>query len=594
MSKAKKYSSLIFPSDDASLEEEAIKQDLQNAGFSNTDQEWLVRFFKRPDTFGNPSGTAVFRDDFTDNFEYVLPGIVEKLGEPVQTEKDRQTRLALLFSFLLNFGPRFSKVVRPKASNDPSGQPEWIGEFQSHAKFCAKSLGWDKLIELRNSNSVMFLFDDLVPLLFPKGMPLNQIVDLDQLNPIRRRNRSSNDFPDPQQLEFWLIWRFNANAERCSTIRLDTLLQPFSDFSEDVLGYKILGLSNAIYDAMSVIPRSVRLDPLNDGWRIVAHELIPFLELLTAKEPDLSQERSASLKAWWHLARVIYGWSMGGLESDLSAELRNRLVESAARHIGILRSVLRDIPKVFEDKNSTGRAYDFYKEAFYILLTLASPWKCLKTLLLAFTEMTEQAVTSDLRPWPESGREPPPHPYSLIPLWIGVAMYPQNLRNEMDRDPYLQDLREEFAKFCLGRLKTKKKREASSANKQFYTNEDFIEPRPPWRQCYVQALTTLRVNPGARAHRTLFWLSQNDPDETVRDLAKKAHKQIRHLDRKKPNLDLGASPRRPLFEAFWWLRQAHLLALEVAIDQAGAMRTRRKELHRTREREDRHNWERSK
>ena len=592
MSRAKK-SPFVFPSDHFS-EDEDIKQVLHAAGFSEADQEWLIQVFKHPDCFGDSSDISVFRDDFTDNFEYVLPSIVEKLGEPVQTEKDRQTRLALLFSFLLNLGPRFSEVVRPKASNDSSGQSEWIGEFQSHAKFCAKSLDWDKLIELRNSNSVMFLFDDLVPILFPKGMPLDQIVDLDQLNPIRRRNRSSNDFPDPQQLEFWLIWRFNANAERCSTIRLDTLLQPFSDFSEDVLGYKILGLSNAIYDAMSVIPRSVRLDPLNDGWRIVAHELIPFLELLTAKEPDLSQERSASLKAWWHLARVIYGWSMGGLESDLSAELRNRLVESTARHIGILRSVLRDIPEVFEDKDSTGTVFDSYKEAFYVLLTLATPWKCLKPLLLAFTEMAKQAVTSDLRPWPESGREPPPHPYSLIPLWIGVAMYPQNLRNEMDRDPYLQDLREEFAKFCLERLKTKKKREASSADKQSCTNEDFVEPRPAWRLGYVQALTALRVNPGGRAHKTLFWLSQNDPDEMVRTLAKRAHKQIRHLDRKKPNLDVGASPRRPLFEAFWWLRQAHLLHLDVTPDPAGTMRTRRRELHRTQEKDDRRNWGRSK
>ena len=63
------------------------------------------------------------------------------------------------------------------------------------------------------------------------------------------------------------------------------------------------------------------------------------------------------------------------------------------------------------------------------------------------------------------------------------------------------------------------------------------------------------------------------------------------LDRKKPNLDDGASPRRPLFEAFWWLRQAHLLTLGKEIDESGAMRTRRKELHRTREKDDRLHWE---
>ena len=592
MDKAEKSTpSLIFPLDDASSEEEAIKQSLQNAGFSNDNQEWLVPFFKRPDTFGDPSGTALFRDDFIDFFEHILPSIVEKLGESVQTEKDRQTRLILLFSSMLDFGPGSNTWFLPNdkfdKSNDTSSHPEWIGEFQRHAKFCVKSLDRDKLVEI--SNHAIFHVDDLLLFLFPKPL---KIVDLDLLNPIQHRGLRYNDFTDLEQLEFWLIRRFEAKVERCDTIRLDTLLQPFSDFSEDVLGDKILGMLNAIRYALIVV-----LGPgaaLNEGWRVVAHELVPFLELLTAKEPDSSQERSSLLKAWWHLSNVIYGWSMGGLEDELSVELKDRLIESAARHIGILRSVLRDTPEVFEDKNSTGTVSDFYKEAFHILLNFVTPWKCLKPLLLAFTGMAVQAVTSDLRAWPELGREEElPYPYSSVALWVAIAMYPQNLRDELDRDPHLQALREEFAKFCLGRLKTKKKKEAASGDEQSYTDDDFVEPRPVWRQGYVQALAALRVNPGGRAHRTLFWLSQNDPDEMVRDLAKRAHKQIRHLDRKKSNLDVGASPRRPLFEAFWWLRQAHLATLGIEIDQAGAMRTRRRELHRTRERDDHRNWRRT-
>ncbi len=591
MNKAEKSTpSLIFILDDASSEE-AIKQDLQKAGFSNDDQEWLVQFFKRWDTFGDLSGPHVFREHFEDGLEIALRMIKEK----VQIAKDRQTALVLFFSLMLDFGPGSNTWFLPNEklnpSNDPSNHPEWIGEFQRYAKFCAQSLDRDKLYEF--SKNAVFYVDDLLLFLFPEPL---KIVDLDLLNPIQRRGLHYNDFTDLEQLEFWLIRRFEANIERCDTIRLDTLLQPFSDFSEDVLGDKIFGLRNAIYHAMSVIPRSLDLDPLNDGWRVVAHELIPFLELLTAKEPDEDQERSPLLKAWWHLANVIYGWSMGGLEPELSAELRNRFVESASRHIGILRSVLRDTPEVFEDEDSAGAVSDFYQEAFYILLNFAPPWKCLKPLLLAFTGMTVKAVTSDLRSWHEYGDEEKlPYPYSNVALWIAITMYPQNLRKELDRDPHLQGLREEFAKFCLERLKTKGKQKVSGKDKQL-TDKDFVEPRPPWRQGYVQALAALRVNPGGRAHRTLFWLSENDPDEIVRDLAKRAHKQIRHLDRKKANLDVGASPRRPLFEAFWWFRQAHLLTLDddIEIDQAGAMRTRRKELHRTREEDDRRNWGRAK
>ena len=571
-------SGLVFPLDDSEVSH--IKRCLQDAGFPSADQTWLIRVFERPDCFGDRSGVAVFKDEFANYFEHVLPGVIEKLREPDQTEKDRQLRLALLFSFLLGFGPIYSEVVRPNDKLVKSGRdwviPAWVGAFQRHAVFCAEHLDWRKLLEIRDSIN----FRDLIPFLFPKGVPLDLVANLDLLDPVQRTGWSSNDFGDPEQLEFWLIWRFQDNAERCDIINLNTLLQAFSDFPEDVLSNKILGLLHAIGYAMNIGSAlgKDRLNALNDGWRVVADELIPFMELLNDKEPELSRERASLLKAWWQLSMVIYSRSMGGLESDLSDELRNRLVASAAKHMGMLRKVLRETPEDFKHKDPTGAPVsDFYDKAFKVLLIFSTPWRCLKSLLLAFTEMTEPAVASDLSHWPGSDGEAPLHPYSQIPMWIGISMYPQNLQDELNRDPHLQGLREEFAKFCLERLKTKK--------------EDFVEPRPIWRQCYVQAVTALRVNPGGRAHRTLFWLSKNDPDENVRKYAQRAHRQIRHLNRNKPNLERGASPRRPLFEAFWWLRQSHLLTLGKNIDQAGAMRTRRTELHRTREKDDRLNWE---
>ena len=587
MNKAEKTrSGLIFPLDNSSEEISHVKRCLQKAGFSDADATWLLEVFRHPDCFGEPDGDSVFTDHFTNLFESILPGIVERLEEPNQTEEDRQSRQALLFSFLLGFGPIYSEVIRPNVQftkpSDSSDVPQWVVKFQRNGNFRA-NLIWHKLIEIRDSG-VALHFNELVPFLFPEGVPL-EIVNLELLNPIQQRGWSSNDFQDPKQLEYWLIWRFRADTERRNTIRLDTLLKDFADFPEDVLGDKVLGLLNAIGYAMGSAVGRKRLDPLNHGWGVVADELIPFLELLTEKQPELNQKRSSVLKAWWRLSKTIYGWSMGGLESELSGELRNKLVESAARHIGILRSILRETPEVFKEEDSSGTVADFYEQAFEVLLVFGAPWKCLKPLLLAFTEMTVQAVTPDLRAWPELGEEPPPHPYSQIPLWIAIAMYPQNLRSELDRDPHLQELREEFAKFCIGRLRTKTKHENPD-----YTDEDFVEPRQAWRRCYVQTLAALRINPGGRAHRTLFWLSKNDPDEKVRELAQRAHKQVRHLDRQKPNLDEGASPRRPLFEAFWWLRQAHLLTLGEEIDEPGALRTRRKELHRTREKSDRLNW----
>lgn len=575
----KNSSSLIFPTENLSSEEEsALKQILSTAGFPDHDQAWLVQVLQRPDCFGDPDDGSVFIEEFIDLFECVLPGVVDALGAPVQSETDRQNRLALLFSFLLGFGPIYSEVVRPSVklekSKDGWNTLGWVGEFQQQAKFCARSLDWRKLNDIRTSHS--FLFHDVVPFLFSAGLPLDQVIDFNSLHPIARRSYSSNDFRDPLGLEFWLIWRFNDNPKRCETVRLGTLLSIFREYPETELGDKILGLLNAITYALNIA-----LGPgaaLHEGWRLVAHELLPFLQLLDEKHPESHQERSILTKAWWHLSKAIYGWSMGGLESELPDELRNRLVQSAAKHMGFLRKILRESPEKFEGEDAPDVPVSaFYEKAFYTSLAFAGTWKRLKPLLLAFIEMKKQAVASDLRPWHDHDREPPPQPYCYIPLWIEISMYPQYLKNELERDPGLRDLREEFAKFCLERLKTKKSGIA---------NNDFVEPRPEWRRCYVQALTALRVNPGGRAHKTLFWTTNNDPDEEVRKLAKLAHKQIRHLDRGKPNLDVGASPRRPLFEAFWWLRQAHLITLGVEIDQSGALRTRRKDLHRTQEKDD--------
>jgi len=199
---------LFDPSDDSSTEETSvIKEHLQNVGFSETDSEWLVDVFERRDCFGDPNRVSVFREGFTDDFEQLFPTLVEKLTETVQIEKDRQTSLALLLSCMLKLGivghypVWFLPNVEHKASDNAADVPEWVHEFQKHAKFSAQNLEWHQLTEHTH-------FDDLLLFLLPEGMPLDQTVDPDLLDPIPRRNWSSNDPIDPKHPEFWLIWRF--------------------------------------------------------------------------------------------------------------------------------------------------------------------------------------------------------------------------------------------------------------------------------------------------------------------------------------------------------------------------------------------------
>ena len=100
MSEAEKNIPIFIFPDDSSAEEEAIKQSLEDSGFPDNLQDGLVRFFKRPDTFGDPSGASVFRIFFEDELKSALNTVKER----VQVEDDCQTSLALLFSLMLDFG----------------------------------------------------------------------------------------------------------------------------------------------------------------------------------------------------------------------------------------------------------------------------------------------------------------------------------------------------------------------------------------------------------------------------------------------------------------------------------------------------------
>ena len=595
-------SNLVFPQNPFQEEIAELNRIFLESGFSDSDSGWLVRVFRRTDCFGDPTGKAVFDDGFVDFFERLLPDLVADVPEKSVRDDTDQTRLALLFGFLLGLGPLYSDVFRPAtrtwkpiSEKDQSLNCEngdiWVNVFRNQAKFNASHLNWHFLCKLRDSDTIIFRFYDLIPFLFPQGFSLSQVVDIGSLDPKPRTGCSSTDFKHPSQLEFWLIWRFRANEKRCGLVSLSTLVPAFSDLDDATLGDKLLGLTNAIRDSLNIGTSGTNnWDPENKGWRLVASELIPFLNILESRDLKSKPERSPLLKAWWQFSVLVYGWHTGGLETEHIAERRNRLIESAARHLGFLRALLRDEPDIFKNRDDSGCLVStFYEQAVDVLLCFAPPWKCIKPLLLVFSTMEKQAVATDLRAWSETGLEAPPYPFSLIPMWIATAMYPQNLRGELKRDPSLRDLRERFADFCLERLRSKKTGKAESGINN--RDEGFVEARPVWRRCYVQALSALRVNPGGRAHRTLFWLANNDPDESVRKFARKAHKQVRHLDRSKSNLDVGASSRRPMFEAFWWLRQAHLLTLGVEIDQAGAQRTHRKELQRTRDKDDRRNWE---
>ena len=270
---------------------------------------------------------------------------------------------------------------------------------------------------------------------------------------------------------------------------MEALKKEFSGFPEEILPAKVLSLLNVIEYVYGITNERQYLR-FEFGLR---DQLSSFLKLLDDRQPELNLCQTSLIKAWWRVSKAVH---LGGYK--LSDDQKNRLVKSAVEHFEILRNMLRDAPDDFKDKDATGVPIsDFYGTAFDILCIFASPWqqlhsllavftdlsipampydlsclsewpniqrKCpantnllsLRTLLkdenesplqpyckipmlLAFTQTTVPTVPSDLRFWHEPKKGQLPQPFSKIPLWIGMAMYPRNLRAELDRDPYLRE-----------------------------------------------------------------------------------------------------------------------------------------------------------
>ena len=209
---------------------------------------------------------------------------------------------------------------------------------------------------------------------------------------------------------------------------------------------------------------------------------------------------------------------------------------------------------------------------FFVLRTdESSLWDVVRRLLLAFRELPQQAVAPDLRTWNEAGLEPVPQPWGWIPSQIANVLELM-IGRELTIDPHLERLRRNFGEFCLDRLKSRTTVDSSKP----VTDADLTEHDPIWREGYLLALKELHSTLGERGQRALIWVENNDPSPTVQSEAKKAHESMR----RDHGLPKDASPRRAMFAAFWWLRQAHVLALKGTPDPNGAARTYRKEARR--------------
>ena len=408
-------------------------------------------------------------------------------------------------------------------------------------------------VQLRPLVAALFSGGHLDPLAF---------IDVDAVRTTTKRtggsswNQAAHD-SDPRLPDFWLQLDSARTLEACARM--------FESEPLETLGALALGLERQIglqYPGMCI--------EQGPNHRIGMRELYPHVEplalVLCRRRAESGSNDRTLTQCCWSYARLA-----GTRARVLLGELYAPLARLALVELENMRKLLRgsDAETCLREQG------DYLTEAVFFGPRTAPDalWPVFRRLALALREMPRRGVPLDLRTWDEHDPsfEKVPRPWNWVADHMARVLE-LLLACELERDAGLNELRREFAKFCIERVKTREKARADRP----LANEDFFEPKPAWRAAYINAAKELHPNLGERGHHALTWSRDHDPDEDVRDAARSAADAIRHGH----GLPKNTSPRRAMFAAFWWLRQAHVVSLGEHVDVEGAQRTFRKEMRR--------------
>jgi len=203
--------------------------------------------------------------------------------------------------------------------------------------------------------------------------------------------------------------------------------------------------------------------------------------------------------------------------------------------------------------------YDCANKAAWFLKSHYTHWKGVKLLLGAFRASKEVWVKPNLSCNDKLGSK------NLACLIIRFFI--------SKNDEELKQFRQEMADSLIDLLKPAKQQNSESG----INGEDFdlryTELAAHWRYAYIRALGDLAVSVDGRGHylyAVLDMCADNDPDPDVRLAARRTSQKLKRL---RDGVKKGNHTRH-LYEAFWWLRQAHLISLGQEVNRADALKVR--------------------
>jgi len=242
-------------------------------------------------------------------------------------------------------------------------------------------------------------------------------------------------------------------------------------------------------------------------------------------------------------------------------DINNSLVIRCCKMLNNLKKniVQNDFP---EDEYTFLNDYIFPASNF-IWERTGNIWKALKPLILAFRASKNILLDESLKTINNIS-------YSLLNMITSFFSIEDNEK--------LKELRYNMANDFAEYLKpTKNERQAEKYTQKERETEGFdpsyTEPSSYWRYAYIRALGDLGVKTDKRGHyfhKILEKVSEEDPSEDVKSAAKKV---MEELDTIRKGYS-GANHKKCLFEAFWWLKNAHMLSLGGKIDSKKALELR--------------------
>jgi hypothetical protein len=206
--------------------------------------------------------------------------------------------------------------------------------------------------------------------------------------------------------------------------------------------------------------------------------------------------------------------------------------------------------------------YDYARNAAWFLRLFFPHWKGVKLLLNVFR--------ASKRAWVKENLSYDANEFGYNNLGLIISHFFQaGTGEERGR------LRQEMANGLADNLKPIPENKRDPERIKRYAQEEqsipgfdinLFEPNPYFRYAYVRAIEDLGVDPDGKGHfihTILDKAAETDPDKQVREAAASASKELRKLR----GGWKGGNHTGLLNEAFWWIRQAHLLTLGVKFDE---------------------------